>query len=438
MTNKKLPPAEPKLSFRLLLLAVFSFATGRLWRLLWRSSSSGQLPDLAVPLVDNAPPLSLSRLDLQNQHQAQAEIQQTIQNLVDPPVSVDCHKERIIASALEQPKDGFASEFQYVARLLQMAVSTNRRLVLTPQWRSAYEPPGCDALSPGWDCLWEPISKKKCPVAERSTKEDADVTNAQTDSNQYQYTKTMSAGILPQKQTSTFFDVAWYGSSPTVWSPTSFSRKGNGIGLRADVIPHWERSYGRFWVRAQMAHYLWKPNAFLREQIKRRYPANIEKDVFIGFHVRYTDNIQDFQKHFARNATLTRDFARFMEQAEAIRGRFPQKHIRRIYLATDNPQVIQHSQQLRWKKLGWQFISQTNVQRSSTQDRMWFREGRGSAAGAMAADIEVLRRADFLVGSFQSNVFRLACELNVAWHVANYPLEMQRHWAMDVEWYEDP
>ena len=354
-------------------------------------------------------------------------------------MSIHCDNERTIASALEQPKDGFASEFQYVARLLQMAVSTNRRLVLTPQWRSAYEPPGCDTSSPGWDCLWEPISKKECDAADRSTKENVDNADFQKDGNRYHYARTMSAGILPQKQTSTFFDVAWYGSSPTVWSPTSFSRKGNGMDLRADVIPHWERTYGRFWVRAQMAHYLWRPNAMLQDQIKRRYPANIEKEIFIGFHVRYTDNIQDFQKHFCRNATLTRDFARFMQQAGAIRDRFPQKRIRRIYLATDNPQVIQQSQQPRWKKLGWQFIFQTNdVQRSSTQDRMWFRKGRGTAAGAMAADIEVLRRADFLVGSFQSNVFRLACELNVAWHVSKYPLEMQRHWAVDVEWYEDP
>ena len=56
-------------------------------------------------------------------------------------------------------------------------------------------------------------------------------------------------------------------------------------------------------------------------------------------------------------------------------------------------------------------------------------------------DIETLRRADFLVGSFQSNVYRLAAELNTAYHVDKYEWSvgaMNRIFPVDIEWYEDP
>jgi len=69
---------------------------------------------------------------------------------------------------------------------------------------------------------------------------------------------------------------------------------------------------------------------------------------------------------------------------------------------------------------------------------MWFRSGRAHAAPAMVADITMLKQADYLVGAFQSNVYRLACELNTAYHYKTYPLWQVRHKAVDVEWYEDP
>ena len=57
---------------------------------------------------------------------------------------------------------------------------------------------------------------------------------------------------------------------------------------------------------------------------------------------------------------------------------------------------------------------------------------------AIATDLEVLRQADFLIGSHQSNVYRLATELNWAFHTSKYPRLMKRHHTVDIEWYEDP
>ena len=52
--------------------------------------------------------------------------------------------------------------------------------------------------------------------------------------------------------------------------------------------------------------------------------------------------------------------------------------------------------------------------------------------------METLKRADYLVGSFQSNVFALAAELNTAYHNSRYPLNLERIIPVDIEWQENP
>ena len=437
MTSKSLKAVQV---LKFLLLASFSSVIGRSWSVLVH-----YLPVYFSPGKNFVDEVTISALGKKNllslQVQAQKEIQHTIHEIMESP-HIDCAKARVVVSALEHPKDGFASEIQYVARLLQMAVSTRRALVLTSNWKSAYEHPGCRSLSErvsGWTCLWEPLSK--CQHVDSTTTVREKLSS--TDEPKYEANYSLGTGILSQRQpsTSTFFDTVWYGVDRLVHAPNSFSRREDRIELRADVIPHWERVYGRYWVRAQMAHYLWRPNLELKAQIDSRLPTDIANGKlhrFIGFHIRYTDNINDLRKHFARNATLTRNFSRFMEFAEAIRKQSPENQLRDIYLATDNTEIVEESRQPRWKELGWKFTTQKDVQRSNTLERLWFQEGRGAAAGGIATDLEILKRADFLVGSFQSNVYRLACELNTAWNVNTYDFELQRHWTVDVEWYEDP
>lgn len=419
--------ARIKSLWKFAILAAVSFASGRSWRMLLKYQGSDNLRN-----GEDTDVVAHRDFGLQDQVQAQVEIQRTI----GKPLA-DCNVKRIMATDLVSEKDGFASEFQYVARLLQMAVSSTRLLVLKPNFTSAYEPMDC--TSSGWECLWEPVSS--CPPV--------NISHFQSHPSQWsESSQTLTSDLSPlgfgvdkMSSKSTFFDVAWYGSNTLAWSPISFSRREGRINLRADVIPHWERAYGRFWIRSQMAHYLWKPNGMLQAQIDARFPPAVARDnvePFIGFHVRYSDNVRDLKKGFARDANISRSLSHFMEIAQDIRTQNPERHLSHIYLSTDNSKVVEQSKQPHWEKLGWKFIMQADVQRSTSQERMWFREGRKNAAGAIATDIEVLRRADFLVGSFQSNVYRLACQLNSAWQVKKYALDMQRHYAVDVEWYEDP
>jgi hypothetical protein len=362
----------------------------------------------------------------------------------------NCNTARLLlrGGGLRLAKDGFASEIQYIARLLQMGVSTKRTLVLTSEWRSAYEPSDCalrftsqtsanssqsaEGQGQGWPCLWRPLTSCKAPP-------EGDAIAIPLDALEYP----AGYGILLESpeasSTSKYFQTKYYGPDRVTWAPTSFVGRPTEL---ADVVAHWERAHGRFWVRAQMAHFLWKTSGWLQHEIEHSVPSALVKggmlEPFIGFHIRKTDNIADFRKSFSRNATVTRSFDRFMAFAQEIRSSFPDKHIETIYLATDNLAVIEESKSTKWQQLGWKFVFQTNVQRTTKEDRMWFRDGRSTAAGAIGTDLEVLRRADFLVGSFQSNVYRLAAELNSAWHAGNYSWSLRRHWTVDVEWYEDP
>jgi hypothetical protein len=387
---------------------------------------------------------------LHQQVRVQQEIQAVIWKNQHPD---ECDSARLLlrGGGLKSAKDGFALEIQYVARLLQMGVATHRALVLTPEFRSAYEPKDCalrNAAGPnatdssqrpgsGWLCLWKPLTA--CSATDLPPDKDAVASFTESNLNEFSAASGILPGILPGRPTSKYYDTMFYGPLRIAWAPNDLHGRPTQL---VDVLSHWERAHGRFWVRAQIAHYLWHPTDWLQQEIRLRLPPELGPDhrpePFIGFHVRKTDNIADFRKDFGRNATETRSFDRFMGFAEYIRRLYPEKKIQKIYLATDNSDVIAESKRKKWQDAGWQFVFQQDVQRSTNEERMWFRGGRSTAAAAIGTDLETLRRADFLVGSFQSNVYRLAAELNTAWHVSNYSWSLHRHWTVDVEWYEDP
>ena len=433
-----------------------------------------------------------------------------------------------------QTRDGFALEVQVMARLLQVAIATNRTLVISSKYRSAYEPPNNDcnfrevdvgdgnrddltttntnrttstktmpsssSNNVGWNCLWKPVTSCTEDHILQSLEEEKSMKkksqpkfdlnsqgiNGDDDDDEQQHEQLgllLDVGIISEK--SKYFNTQYYGSTKVVNAPVyPWSNQ-----FLIDTIPHFERSQGRFWIRAQMAHYLWHPSRALKQQISQRVPKELipnynddydddddseipmsssdldttrttstDNEPYMAFHVRFTDNIYHLQRDFGRNATITRSFSQFMKIAQSIRHRHLQQQnpsssslssssptrIQKIFVATDNKDIIlnevlaQNNNNKNNKWDGWDFIFQKNVQRSNSTNFMWFKNGRSTAGPSIATDLEVMRSADYLVGSFQSNVYRLATELNTAYHVSKYPINMHRHYSVDVEWYEDP
>ena len=366
---------------------------------------------------------------------AQRRFQAMLRRLQHP---VDCAKAGLLIK-LPEELDGFALEQQAMARVLQVAMATGRTLVISSAWRSSYEPPGCNwdpdnpaqpgSSSTGWACLMRPISN--CSAGD----DDSVGASAGEIRALSSVLPGLPSGIITGVESSRYFDVRYYGAERVVAAP-AWPWPSPGMSS-IDVVGRWERTYGRFWVRSQMVHALWRPSDGLAREIARRTPPGTDRP-YICFHIRYTDNIADLAKDFGRNATVTRDFGRYMRHAAAFRTEHPALKLSTIYLATDNIAMIAQSKHAEWKAQGWTFILQTGVQRSDSVARMWFAEGRKFGAAAVATDIEAMRRADFLVGSFQSNVYRLGAELNMAWLVDKYPIHMDRHRTVDVEWFEDP
>jgi hypothetical protein len=396
---------------------------------------------------------SLYSSSLDEQIQDQGYVQTLIHENQNPG---NCELARYLVRDAIPPKDGFASEIMYISRLLQAATSTRRTLWISKDWTSAYAPADCVGEAKetagnsarGWTCLWEAVTNcTTLPSKKKKRARAATSPNNQTGTTTGTIENPLTFGIIPRKlrnednaNSNPWFDPMPYGSRQILPAPISFPLK--HLTMMMDVLPHWERRYGRYWVRSQMVHYLWRPSPFLQQEMQQRRLALDHDVLYIGMHIRLTDNIPDFAKSFGRNATWTRRLERFMEIAEHIRQetRPKQPEISTIYIATDHAEVLSWARRDFAKNHRWTFVGlpAAQVQRSTTQQRVWFSKGRSMAAGAMAADLDMLRKADYLIGSFQSNVFRLAAQLNTAWHVAKYSVHQQRHFTVDVEWFEDP
>jgi hypothetical protein len=429
----------------------------------------------------------------------QIRIQQEFQQLVrESQTPKDCSDARILLVNLEEEYDGFALEVRFMSYFLQIAVATGRALVVAPIFTSAYAPrcnnndptdatndppayksgdeagdesgdeasdkrqssielglldhgeeeedPGfeksSDVASDGrrqqrggggqreeegpkggrWSCLWKPVSN--CTA-------DQNIGGIATG---HVLPEPMGIGIL-ENEHSHYFDAKFYG--PQRIEEVEMFMHGDRTKL-VDVIPHWERVYGRYWIRAQISDYFWKyaTDASMKE-INSRLPRTLLdlNKPYIGFHIRMTDNVGHLAGDFGRNATVTRSFGRFMEIANNIRKDHPT--LKHVYVATDNEHAAAAA--LKGGYPNWKFHIQNDVKRSkSGSDVMWFKDFRAGTAGLIGADIETLRRADFLIGSFQSNVYRLAAELNTGYHTSRYLWDQKRIYAVDIEWYEDP
>jgi len=376
---------------------------------------------------------------LDEQVQVQQVFQRIIHDLQHPRV---CHEARTYNHFRDDPNqvlDGFALEFQDLARHLQTALAAHRLMEVPSTWKSAYAPKDCMwstgvevprslDVSADFLCLWKPPSN----CTEINMKVSHMAESRQQTPNFVKNPLPNGEGII--SRTSYFFDTSHYGPKRRVKSVHALQWENSAPHV--DIVLHWERTMGRFWVRAQTAHYLWRPSYGLQSEIDKRLPADLlnGNKKFIGMHIRKTDNTASLQEDFGRDAEITRSLRRYMGIAETIRGEDPE--VDTIYLATDNDKVVQEAENM---TVGdWKLVVQRDVQRANTSEWMWFKENRAFGAAAIAADIEVLRRADFLIGSHQSNVYRLATELNTAWNVAKYPLRLNRLRTVDIPWYEDP
>lgn len=188
----------------------------------------------------------------------------------------------------------------------------------------------------------------------------------------------------------------------------------------ADHVEHWERSMGRFWIRSQLADFIWKGVVYEDDALLPSSP-------YMALDMRFFEYVEEFYQDFGRDAAQTRDVEQFMELVQGIRDR---TGIVNIYLATDYAGLASH--------MAKNYPEYTFHQSPEPSHRPWWKIGR-RRSNDVARELYILQRADYLVGTFQSNFYRLATELNSAYndaHKENH--QRKRHYSVDIEWFEKP
>ena len=406
----------------------------------------------ASSLAMDSPPSKLNqnnhhendlRSVLHRQEKAQKAFQTQIQGLQQSPDKCDADTRKLLvkrnpATVGANLFEKFAREFQYLSLSLQVAVATDRTLVLEDGWKLLSDVPEMDSDCSALDItfqghgLLKSISCLRQAVISRC----GDVPNYKIDSTplqRQQQTQTLldssslAFGIIPglviDKQNA-LFHAQYYGPDLVVEMPLwPYPRSTYLI----DIVPQWERSRGRFWVRSQMAHYLWEQwHATLPTTTARTSdpvsPASSRPYLAI-YWISSKQMRKNLAAKYGRNATVTQTMYRYMKIANVIRKEH-EPSLKTIYLITDGTDDVPLPDNLEDKWPGWHFIRPFSLTANDEK--------------AMLASLECMRQATYLIGSFQSQMFRLAAELNAARYSALYPVTKRRHWTVDVEWFENP
>lgn len=394
---------------------------------------------------------------VRRQKAAQQKFQKQIQDLQFPGSCVGMRK--LLVKSGPAPMGGnifesFARDFHYLATALQVAVATKRTMVLSDEWEidvvrrnnvcktmSFVAKDGVEILSSikslrRISCLKQTINslcKDHVP-----NQEDVSAVQQRYGQDPPDLDDPVSYAILPveiEDKRNSIFHAKFYGQQLTVemmeWPyPKHF--------YQIDVILYYERLWGRFWVRAQMVHFLWEkwhPSSSMPTTSPTAFPYYGEQHgtaaPYIAFYWIASKRMRNNLKtKFGRDPSVTQSIEEYMRIANLIRKDHHKEPtpLRTIYLITDgtNDVPIPDNVDSMWPD--WQFIRLFSPSDTDDNDE----EKR------MIASLEVMRRATFLVGSFQSQMFRLGAELNTGWYTARYPINIFRHWTVDMEWFENP
>lgn len=362
------------------------------------------------------------------------------------------------------PFEQFAREFHYLALSLQVAVTTNRTMVLEDDWKLLPDIITPELLSdnkknnninninncePTRDGVSknEGLYSRSVACLRQAINSGYDgVSNSKTEASlpqKRQPRKTaqsildvssMAFGIIPgldvdDRQNALLFHAQYYGQEAIVEMPSWPYPKSTYL---IDIVPQLERSWGRFWVRSQMVHFIWEQWQDTKATRAPSSPSPFPPTASSPYLAMYWISSEKMRKNLAvkygRNATITQSIDAYMNIANRIRkGHEDPTTLDRIFLITDGanevPQPDLKILKFRWPD--WTFVI-PSVSETENDDE------------ATLASLKIMREATYLIGSFQSQMFRLGAELNAAWYAAQYPFANRRHWTVDVEWFENP
>ncbi|KAK3250649.1 hypothetical protein CYMTET_39969 [Cymbomonas tetramitiformis] len=192
-------------------------------------------------------------------------------------------------------------------------------------------------------------------------------------------------------------------------------------------VPKEYQELGYFWYHAQLLRVLWDPNHKMLARIARAkreigLSRNLTSYNMIGMHVRHGDSC------YARKQTKRcPPFEEYLKHARSFRDKY---NVSSIYLATDDAELAQRVRASKHIIDGFSFYMQSFIDDNSVVQRALIKyedepaqftigalkigdnaTDNSEAAARLIIDLTLLSTSEFFIGTFTSNIGRLAYEL---------------------------
>lgn len=298
-------------------------------------------------------------------------VQKRFNYLQNPP---DCANARKIVCNINKGC-GFGCQVHHVAHCFLVAIGTGRTLILeSKNWRYAVE---------GWESIFLPISDTCIEAKGEKVK--------WTGEEQTKGAKIISLSIIDGM------------TRRPPYLP---------LAIPGDLAPILKKYHGNppLWWLGQVVSYLMRPNPTMLEALN----VFIEKIGFnnpiAGMHVRRTDKVGSEASFHSINEYMVHIIDWFDQQdLKRQRLSLPKIEVRKVYVASDDPEVLD---KVRETYEDYEFLGDVEISKSAGMSR---RYSRTSLIGVVS-DILLLAKCDYLVGTFSSQVSRLAYEIMQSLH----------------------
>uniref|UniRef100_A0A8C6NI20 Alpha-(1,6)-fucosyltransferase n=2 Tax=Nothobranchius furzeri TaxID=105023 RepID=A0A8C6NI20_NOTFU len=293
-------------------------------------------------------------------------VQNRITFLQNPP---DCSKARKLVCNINKGC-GYGCQLHHVVYCFMIAYGTQRTLILeSHNWRYA---PG------GWETVFLPISNT---CSDRSGASTGHWSGEAHDKDVQVVELPIVDSLHPRPP----------------YLP---------LAVPEDLAPRLQRLHGdpSVWWVSQFVKYLVRPQAWLEKEIQQSTAKLGFKHPIIGVHVRRTDKVGTEAAFHP-----IEEYMLHVEEQFQLLARRVQVDKKRVYLATDDPSLLQEAKN---KYPDYEFISDNSISWSAGLHN---RYTENSLRGVIL-DIHFLSQTDFLVCTFSSQVCRVAYEIMQTLH----------------------
>ncbi|XP_013397056.1 alpha-(1,6)-fucosyltransferase isoform X2 [Lingula anatina] len=309
-------------------------------------------------------------------------VQRRLQFLQNPE---DCAKAKKIVCTLDK-ECGFGCQMHHLVYCLATAYETERTLILNSKgWRYA---------SDGWETVFRPLSNT-CTDDSGSSRAKWGGTNHRND------TQVIDLPILD------------------IVKPLPRSLP---LAVPEDILRDLRLVHGNpaVWWVGQLARYLFRLQPKTRNYISGAARKLNFHGIVVGVHIRRTDKITT--KEATRHELD--EYMSFVEDYQQMTQFSRPAHLPRVYLATDDPDVVAEA---RRKYPQYRFLNDLSTSKSASEET---RYSEASLLGIIM-DTYFLSRTNFLVCTFSSQVCRLAYELMQTHHTD----ASAQYRSLDDTWY---